>query len=92
MAGTPNSWTFEFAGMEHESAEPANLYFLPGSNAYNPKLQIDLYQVGPQGAWRTRAGAVGGGAGRSAGRVLGRRRGGGQLLARAEADAGVHFG
>ena len=35
--------------MEHEITDPANLYFLPGSNVYNPRLQIDLSQVGPQG-------------------------------------------
>ena len=49
MAGAANSWPFEFAGMEHEITDPANLYFLPGSNVYNPQLQLDLSQVGPQG-------------------------------------------
>ncbi len=35
--------------MEHEITDPANLYFLPGANVYNPQLQFDLSQVGPQG-------------------------------------------
>ena len=60
MAGAANSWPFEFAGMEHEITDPANLYFLLGSNVYNPQLQLDLSQVGPQGLAGPRLGPSGG--------------------------------
>jgi hypothetical protein len=43
------SWPFQYQGMEHELTDPANLYFNPSSNVYNPQIQNALSQVGAQG-------------------------------------------
>ncbi|MFZ1886960.1 MAG: hypothetical protein WAU33_02935 [Candidatus Binataceae bacterium] len=43
------SWPFQYQGMEHEITDPANLYFNPSSNVYNPQIQNALSQVGAQG-------------------------------------------
>ena len=42
------SWPFQYQGMEHEITDPANLYFNPSSNVYNPQTQHLLSQVGAQ--------------------------------------------
>jgi hypothetical protein len=47
--GNVTSWPFQYQGMEHEITDPANLYFNPSSNVYNPQIQNAVSQVGAQG-------------------------------------------
>jgi hypothetical protein len=54
--------------MEHEITDPAPLYFDHGANVYNPMLQRELSQLGPQGiAGSPTAGAAEGGMGKGFG-------------------------
>jgi hypothetical protein len=64
LTGAGNSWPFLYQGMEHEITDPAPLYFDHGANVYNPMLQRELSQLGPQGiAGPPTAGAGDGGMG-----------------------------
>ncbi len=68
LTGAGNSWPFLYQGMEHEITDPAPLYFDHGANVYNPMLQRELSQLGPQGiAGPPTAGAAEGGMGKGFG-------------------------
>jgi hypothetical protein len=68
LTGAGSSWPFLYQGMEHEITDPAPLYFDHGANVYNPMLQRELSQLGPQGsAGPPTAGAAEGGMGKGFG-------------------------
>jgi YD repeat-containing protein len=49
VGGLTNSFPFLYQGLEHEVTDPAQLYFEPSGNVYNPQIQRDLSPVGQQG-------------------------------------------
>jgi len=49
VSGPANSFPFLYQGLEHEVSDPGQLDFEPSGNVYNPQLQRELSQVGPQG-------------------------------------------
>jgi hypothetical protein len=49
VSGAANSFPLLYHGLEHEVTDPGQLYFEPSGNVYNPQLQRELSQVGPQG-------------------------------------------
>jgi hypothetical protein len=49
VSGAANSFPFLYQGLEHEVTDPGQLYFEPSGNVYDPQIQRELSQVGPQG-------------------------------------------
>ena len=61
MSGVANSFPFLYQGLEHEVTDPGQLYFEPSGNVYNPQIQRELSQVGPQGIFGPPSGFGNGG-------------------------------